>query len=55
MIALLFTLAGFGLLLIQQAAMAVRKIAAEFTELDHAAKIFPHPNETQKPYQKRKP
>ena len=55
MIALQFALAGFALLLTQQAAMAVRKITAEFTELGHATKIFPHPNETTKPYQKRKP
>ena len=54
MIAIQFTLAGFGLLLIQQAAMAVRKITAEFTELGHATQVFHHPNETTKPYQKRK-
>ncbi len=47
--------AGFALLLIQQAAMTLRKLASGFSELDHATDIFPHPNEQAKPYQKRKP
>jgi len=60
MIALTTLAAGFALLLIQQAAHklipALRSFlkAHDIPELYHATDIFPHPNETHKPYQKRK-
>lgn len=46
--------AGFALLLIQQAIHELRKLNSEPTGIDHATQVFPHPNETNKPYQKRK-
>jgi hypothetical protein len=43
---------GFACLLAQQAAHAFRQV--KFNELDHAGKIFPHPNEFSRPFQKRR-
>jgi len=49
---ILATLAiGFTCLLTQQAAHAFRQV--KFNDLDHAGKIFPHPNEKTRPFQKR--
>jgi hypothetical protein len=49
---ILATLAiGFACLLAQQAAHAIRQV--KFNDLDHAGKIFPHPNEKTRPFQKR--
>ena len=51
---ILATLAiGLAVLAIQQARYEWRKMAASFTDLDSAEKIFPHPNTLPKPYQKR--
>jgi len=52
---ILATLAiGFAVLIIQQAREELRKLNSEPTGCDHATQIFPHPNQQQKPYQKRK-
>jgi hypothetical protein len=51
MILLATIISGFALLLTQQAAHAIR--AVKFNDLDHAGKVFPHPNEFYRPFQKR--
>ena len=50
-----FTLAGFALFNLQVLREYYRREIEKSTALDHASKVFPHANETQKPYQKRKP
>jgi hypothetical protein len=53
MILLATILAGFALLLAQQAAHALRALASEPTGCEHATDIFPHPNEKARAFQKR--
>jgi len=50
-----FALAGFALFNLQVLREYYRREIEKSTALDHASKVFPHTNETQKPYQKRKP
>ena len=45
---------GLALLSIQIAHRELKIFAEKFDELNHATQIFPHPNETKQPYQKRK-
>jgi len=44
---------GLAVIAIQQARHEWRTMAATFTELDRAEKIFPHPNEKARPFQRR--
>jgi len=51
----IFALAGFALFNLQVLREYYRRELNKSTALDHASKVFPHTNEIQKPYQKRKP
>lgn len=54
MIFLATTLTGIAYLLALQAREEYRRNTRWTVQLDHATKIFPHPNEKSRPWQKRR-
>jgi hypothetical protein len=53
MILLATVAAGLALLSIQIAHRELKIFAEKFDGLDNAAQVFPHPNETPRPFQSR--